>query len=276
VKPLQGVKILSLALNLPGPLVAREVRLLGAQVFKIEPHAGDPVQSYFPKLYADLHKGQKILKLDLKEKLSRKKLDVLLAKADLLLTSSRASALKSLGLTKSSLQKRFPRLSHVAITGYLSPHGSKPGHDLTYQASKGLIRPPELPVTLWADIAGAQKAVAICLACLYQKEKTKRGVHMQVSLAEALDFFALPLKYSLTTPGSLLGGGSPRYGLYQAKDGWIAVAALEEHFWKKLLVELGSEGERAALEKIFLEKPAADWQNWAEELDLPIVAVKRS
>jgi crotonobetainyl-CoA:carnitine CoA-transferase CaiB-like acyl-CoA transferase len=75
----------------------------------------------------------------------------------------------------------------------------------------------------------------------------------------------------------LLGGGYPLYGLYRANDGWIAVAALEPHFAKRLLAELGLEkADRTALERIFLQRKAASWEKWAVDLDLPLVAVRET
>jgi crotonobetainyl-CoA:carnitine CoA-transferase CaiB-like acyl-CoA transferase len=73
----------------------------------------------------------------------------------------------------------------------------------------------------------------------------------------------------------LLGGAYPLYGFYRANDGWIAIAALEPHFAERLLSELGlKKADRTALERIFLQRKAASWEKWAQELDLPLVAVR--
>jgi crotonobetainyl-CoA:carnitine CoA-transferase CaiB-like acyl-CoA transferase len=87
--------------------------------------------------------------------------------------------------------------------------------------------------------------------------------------------FAEPLAYGLTAPGGLLGGQLPGYNLYQAADGWIAVAALEAHFLQKLATELGLARLTAeTLAEAFVQRPASYWQGWAAERDLPIVAVR--
>jgi crotonobetainyl-CoA:carnitine CoA-transferase CaiB-like acyl-CoA transferase len=83
---------------------------------------------------------------------------------------------------------------------------------------------------------------------------------------------AEPLLYGTTAPGSLLGGGIPEYNLYQASDGWVAVAALEPHFKKRTEEALGVstvEQYRSA----FVTKSAAEWQAWGQQLDIPIVAI---
>ena len=51
-KPLRGLRIASLALNLPGPAALRRLADLGARCTKVNPPAGDPMQHYTPAGYA--------------------------------------------------------------------------------------------------------------------------------------------------------------------------------------------------------------------------------
>ena len=97
-------------------------------------------------------------RLDLKEEAGRLAMDALLLEADLLVTAQRPSALARLGLGAQALAERFPRLCHVAMTGHAPPHEEVPGHDLTYLAQAGILSPPALPPTLYADMAGAERA----------------------------------------------------------------------------------------------------------------------
>ena len=53
-------------------------------------------------------------------------------------------------------------------------------------------------------------------ALLWARARTGRGGRSEVSLVEALAPYADALRYGLLAPGTLLGGGSPLYGLYQA------------------------------------------------------------
>ena len=41
-QPLKGVRVLSLALNLPGPAALLRLRQMGAACLKLEPPGGDP------------------------------------------------------------------------------------------------------------------------------------------------------------------------------------------------------------------------------------------
>ena len=66
--PLSGVRILSLALNLPGPAALMRCAAMGAQCSKLEPPSAqpaaagtagvagaDPMAHYSPQAYADMH-----------------------------------------------------------------------------------------------------------------------------------------------------------------------------------------------------------------------------
>ena len=100
------------------------------------------------------------------------------------------------------------------------------------------------------------------------------GARSEVSLSESAGFFAEPARRGFTAPGALLGGGLPTYNLYPAREGWVAVAALEPHFGARLEREMGVRiAERNVLAFAFQERTAEEWQAWAEARDLPIVAV---
>lgn len=272
---LQGVKIVSLALNVPGPVAAARLTKLGANVTKVEPPTGDATRTAAPALYESLCQGQTVLRLDLKSPEGRAKLDELLVNADLLLASFRPSALQRLGLDWESLHARHPKLCFVGIVGYPAPLQERTGHDLTYQGDLGLLRPPQMPPTLFIDLAGAERAVSMALALLNRSARKGEAGCAWVSLHECARDLAAPLKAGLTSSDGLLGGAYPLYGFYRANDGWIAIAALEPHFAERLLSEFGlKKADRAALERIFLQRKAASWEKWAADLDLPLVAVR--
>src|SRR5437763_14218509 len=238
VPPLRDIRVVSLALNVPGPVAAARLCRLGAAVAKVEPPGGDPLAMACPAWYEELCAGQEVVRLDLKDAAGHAALDGLLEGADLLLTSSRPAALNRLGLSWPDLHVRFPRLVQVALVGHAAPHQDVPGHDLTYLASPGLLVPPHVPHTLLADLAGAEQAVSTALALLYARERGHGAAYAQVALADVAAAFAAPLRHGLTAADGFLGGGFAGYGLYRAQEGWIAVAALEPHSWRRLPEEL--------------------------------------
>jgi crotonobetainyl-CoA:carnitine CoA-transferase CaiB-like acyl-CoA transferase len=74
----------------------------------------------------------------------------------------------------------------------------------------------------------------------------------------------------------LLGGACAAYGVYPARDGWVAVAALEPQFRVALATQLGVDVEdRTALAEILRERSASEWQRWADERGLPLLALHR-
>jgi len=93
-----------------------------------------------------------------------------------------------------------------------------------------------------------------------------------VGLVESLEPLIGPLRHGLTTPQGPLGGASPTYRLYAAKTGRVAVAALEAHFERRLYEELQLP-PRADLASRFRDRDASEWEGWARDRDLPIVAV---
>ena len=274
---LEGLAVVTTALNLPGPAACARLRGLGAAVAKVEPPTGDPFERYQPGWYRRLHDGIAVQRLDLKQPGGRQRMDALLAGADLLVTAQRPSALARLGLDAASLGARFPRVCSLAITGHAPPDDEIPGHDLTYLAKHGLVVPGALPPTLFADMAGAERVVGVALAILRARDRSGRGEHATVPLEEAAAWLAAPRREGLTGPGTMLGGALAGYNLYAARDGWIAVAALEPHFARALAEALGlAELDVAALRERFAAQTATHWERWARERDLPLVALQDS
>ncbi|MEX0678974.1 MAG: CoA transferase [Pirellulales bacterium] len=277
MQPLAGIKMVSTAFNMPGPAAVWQLHRFGASVVKVEPPTGDPLARNCPELYRELTAGQHVVRLDLKQPAGREQIDAHLAEADLLLTSTLPSSLARLRLSWERLHAEFPRLCQVAIVGYAPPNEELTGHDLTYQASVGLLAPPAMPLTLLADMAGAQTAVTHALAVLQERARTGQGVFSYVPIAGALDFFTIPLRYDITAPGGRLAGTLPMYNLYPTRDGWLAVGALEPQFWAKMQELLGlKEGTYEELKGIFATRTAADWESWAIENRLPIAAVRKA
>jgi len=264
---LDGIRVITTAQNVPGPLAAARLRQAGATVTKVEPPEGDPFLALSPAWHAEMHVGIPIENLDLKTREGQARLAALLGDTDVLLTSQRPSALARLDLDPDSLRARFPRVRVLRIVGTVRDP-EQPGHDLTYQAQAGLLG-DGMPRTLAADVMTSERAFAAALALL----RLPGGSVMDVGLVESLDPMMAPLRHGLTSPGGTLGGGAPRYGVYGTKSGRIAVAALEPHFERELYrhLELPVSSDPS---RCFLERTAAEWERWARDRDLPIVEVR--
>jgi len=236
--PLAGVRVLSLALNLPGPAALMRCRAMGATCTKLEPPAGDPMGHYKRAAYEALHEGVAIEMADLKTEAGQQHLHRALESTDVLLTSFRPSALSKLGLDWDKLHARHPKLSQVAIVGAPGDRAEEPGHDLTYLAESGLVTGTELPPTLYADMGGALLASEAVLKAALRSDRTE-GIYLEVALNAAADWLALPRTWGLTTPDGAVGGAHAGYRVYPCADGRVAVAALEPHFAARLCEAAG-------------------------------------
>ncbi len=274
-KPLMNMRVVTLALNLPGPLAAKRLVEQGATVIKVEPPEGDPFGHYCADWYSELNAGQQIQVIDLKSDEGRKIFSELLSEAALFITAQRPAALRRLGLDWVTLHKDYPQLNHVAIVGYPAPNDDHAGHDLTYQAALGLLSPPNLPKTLIADLAGGERAATESLSLLMAYKEGREGMQRQIALSEAAEYMAQPLKYGMTNDGAFLSGILPEYSLYEASSGWVAIAALEPHFKKRLQDKLGLELlTKETLAEKMRTRAASEWVRWADEHDIPLVKVE--
>ncbi|MES2412690.1 MAG: CaiB/BaiF CoA-transferase family protein [Pseudomonadota bacterium] len=254
LRPLKGVRILSLALNLPGPAALMRCKAMGASCVKLEPPAptgaatgvtGDPMSQYAPAAYADMHRGIRTIAADLKTPAGQTALHRELAKTDILITSFRPSAIEKLGLGWKQLHKRYPALSQIAIVGSPGARAEEPGHDLTYLAENDLVTGLDLPATLYADMGGSLMTSEAALQATLSQRATGKGVLVEIALSDAARYVALPRHWGLTSPEGFVGGAHAGYGVYACKDGRVAVAALEPHFAKRLC-EAAGIGETGA------------------------------
>lgn len=255
---LKGIKVLDFSTLLPGPLASLFLAETGAEVIKIEkPLIGDEMRSSYPKWndesisFSMLNRGKKSLCLDLKDKNSLKVLKPLIEKADILIEQFRPGVMKRLGLDYANIKKINNKIIYVSITGYgqTGPKKMLAGHDLNYIGNTGLLslsmgsdENTRVPPALVADIAGGSyPAIINILLALRKRDLHQTGSYLDISMSDNLFpfmFWALGSgfvknKWPINSD-SLLSGGSPRYNIYQTKDGsYIAAAPLEDRFWKK-------------------------------------------
>lgn len=285
-QPLRGVRVLSLALNLPGPAALMRLAEMGARCTKVNPPAGDPMQHYTPDGYALLHKGVKHQTLDLKTEADQAALHKLLAQTDVLLTSFRPSALVKLGLGWKNLHKKYPALSLIEVVGAPGPLAEIPGHDLTYQAEVGLVNGMDLPPSLFADMGGALMASEATLKAVLALKTTGKGSHHEVALSDAAAWLALPRQLRMTTPDGAVGGAHAGYRMYACKNGRVAVAALEPHFAMRLceaagvklanpVKDLFKPATRQAIETFLAGQTRAQLDKLAEAKDIPLMTLPR-
>ncbi|MGV3709757.1 MAG: CoA transferase [Gemmatimonas sp.] len=297
VRPdLEGVRVVLFGLNLPGPAAAARLAAAGARVIKFEPPTGEPFAAMHHGWYEQMHAHIETRRVDLKSDAGREQLAHELSSADVFITAFRHASLERLALDHASLTRLYPRLCQVAIVGHGHDSADVAGHDLTYQAGSGLLLSdttgalPPMPSTLLADLVGVERTVAAVYSLLFARERGHATRYAEVALADCAYDFGLPARLGLTARGGFLGGANPFYAMYQTADGVIALAALEEKFWRALVAALPQEPVvngispgsmtaatpelRATLQACFLRRTAREWEDWARAHDIPLAAIR--
>ena len=202
-RPLAGVRVLDLTTFLSGPIAARALADLGADVVRVEPPAGDPTRAGTglapgdppSDFYLALHRDRRGVVLDLKNPVGSAVLADLVRVSDVLLENYRPGVTDRLGIRYEDLAPINPRLVYCTITGFGpdGPHSQFPATDGAVQAFGGVLEltgpvgslglPVPLPL---ADLVAGATAAQGVLAALVARERRGRGAHVDVSMLEAL------------------------------------------------------------------------------------------
>jgi alpha-methylacyl-CoA racemase len=283
VSALEGILVVDLTRHLPGPFASRELLSLGARVVRIEPPDGDPMRRVAPAWHEVLNRGKESIAIDLKSE--REQGRALCAQADVVIEGFRPGVAARLGVGPDDLPET---VVYCSITGFGlgGRHEQRAGHDLNYLGWAGLLADtaPALPPTQIADLAaGSLTAVNRILAALLERERTRRGAHIVVSMTHGAHRFGAHRLGGDPIP-RLLTGGLASYRVYETADGrHLTVAALEEKFFGRLCELLGRpelaerqfdpDGQAdlaAALAESFRARPLAGWLELFDDEDVAV------
>lgn len=243
---LEGTRILDVTELLPGPYATQVLCDMGAEVIKIErPGAGDGYRAMRASAFAAINRGKKSVTLNLKSDEGRDALLRLAGEADVLIEGYRPGVMERLGLGYDAMRAVNSRIVYASVSGFgqSGPMRDFPGHDLTYNAVAGVLSlcgrsdHPEYAVGIpVADLSGGLYAVTSILAALMLRERSGEGQYLDIALADTTLSLVGP-RLNSTKKSILCRAGND---LYETSDGRrIAVAALEDHFWKRLTKVLG-------------------------------------
>jgi crotonobetainyl-CoA:carnitine CoA-transferase CaiB-like acyl-CoA transferase len=204
-KPLEGIRIVEVAMWAFVPAAGGMLADLGADVIKVEPPAGDPLRGlqiggledhgrHVDFSWESYNRSKRSITLDLKQEAGRAALMRLLEGADVLLTNILPPARRALGIDADSLRARFPRLIHASgsASGPLGPENGKGGFDaITFWARGGISsalteEDAEFPVgppgpAFGDTLSGAMLAGAVC-AAIAKRAMTGEASAVDVSL----------------------------------------------------------------------------------------------
>ena len=251
--PLAGLVVVDVSQFLSGPYCSLRLMDLGARVIKIErPDGGDLSRRLYlsdteiggdSTIFHAINRGKESFAVDLKNESDLKALRGLLANADVMIQNFRPGVIERLGLDYEHVRSLNPRLVYASISGYgeEGPWVKRPGQDLLAQSRSGVMwlngdedqGPVPFGLAIADMLAGAACAQGI-LAALVRRGVTGKGGIVETSLLEALvdlqfevltthlnDGRRLPRRSSFRSAHAYL---SAPYGVYPAKDGFLAIA----------------------------------------------------
>ena len=266
MKPLSGVRIVSVEQFGAGPYGTMLLADLGAEVVKVENAAigGDPARKTGPYFLGDndseyfqvFNLNKKSVALDLRTKDGRAALLELAMTADALMNNLRGDLPAKMGLDYASLGKHKPSIVcvHLSAYGRDNSRASWPGYDYLMQAESGLMHltgePEGPPARIGApsmvdQTAGLTAALGL-LAAIIQARSTGKGCDVDTCL---LDVALHQLGYAATwylNDGLHLSRQhrSAHYALapvqtFPTADGWVFIMCMTDKFWLELTDAVG-------------------------------------
>jgi crotonobetainyl-CoA:carnitine CoA-transferase CaiB-like acyl-CoA transferase len=251
--PLAELLVVDMSQFLSGPYCSLRLMDLGARVIKIErPDGGDLSRRLYlsdteiggdSTIFHAINRGKESLAIDLKNEDDLKALRSLLEKADVMIQNFRPGVIERLGLDYEAVRKINPKLVYASISGYgeEGPWVKRPGQDLLAQSRSGLMwlngdenqGPVPFGLAVGDMLAGAAACQGI-LAALVKRGIKGVGSHIETSLLEALVDFQFEVLTTYLNDGRRLPKRSDfrsahaylsaPYGVYPAKDGYLAIA----------------------------------------------------
>jgi len=264
---LEGLRVLDLGWVYAGPFAGRQFADLGADVIKVEPYkTGALERNYYLIIERNgvkqssysvfLNRGKRSLSIDLKNEKGLDILRELIKKSDVMLSNMTPGAMRDLGLAYEDVSNINPGIIYCTIScfGHSGAYANEPGFDLIAQAASawcGQTDPPAPAPLAIGDSNAAMHATTAILAALYYRGKTGIGQNIDISMTDCLFH-----SHENTPPGYLFSGrtipayhhsrwasGYAPYGLMKGTDGSVAIAALSNALWEKLVRVMGKSYE---------------------------------
>ena len=255
--PLKGIKVIELGQVLSAPFAGSIFADLGAEVIKIERTiSGDDARTMGPAFrggdalnFHIFNRNKKSISLDLKDPEKLKKLDRLIAKADILIHNLRPGVTKDLGLDGETLTSKHPRLIYCEISafGHKGPMHMRPGYEPLIQAYSGLSStnggPGDPPIRIGASVCdqGSGMWVVIgALSMLTQRASSGKGGIVNTSLLETalawngqkndayLNLKQMPVKHASGHPSFV------PYEAFETLDGPVLICCGNDRLFQKL------------------------------------------
>ena len=255
MQPLEGIRIADFSHVMAGPFASHLLRLLGAEVIKVEsPGRGDAMRFYgndrrydgMSPAFIGVNVGKKSIVLNLKKPAALAAALKLVESADVVLENFRPGVMTRLGLGYDACKALNPGVVYCSISGYgqSGPLRDWPAIDNIVQATSGMMSlsgeagegSMRVGFPVVDTITGQLAAFAI-LAALFRRQKNGEGEYIDVAMLDAsLAFMTAAVVPFLVTgktlprTGNTGYSGQPTTGLFTAADGrQISLGVVQEH-----------------------------------------------
>jgi len=263
-QPLAGYRIADFSHVMAGPFCSHFLRLLGAEVIKVESLHGDPMRQYGPfrewdgmaPAFVAANVGKRSIAIDLKHPSGAQAAKRLVASCDVVLENFRPGVMQRLGLGYEVCRQLRPAIVYCCISGYGQSGLQRdyPAIDNIVQATSGMMAvggeegdpPARVGWPVVDTYTGTLAALAV-LAALLQRERFGEGQYIDVAMLDA----SLVMMTSLATPylvtgqmlprtGNIGYSGSPTAAMFPARDGTsISLGVVQDNQFGALCRAIG-------------------------------------
>ena len=266
---LEGIRVLDLGHFLSAPRCGQILAELGASVVKIEPPQGETMRILMSlagaeRILSVVNTNKRGITLNLKSESGRALFKELVKVSDVVVENFSYGTMEQMGLDYEHLAEVNPRLVYASISGFgdTGPEKDRAAFDIIAQATGGIMgaldvrdRPPGV---FFADlVSGAYAAMGIAFALLV-RERTGKGQRIDISMqdvmyahhfqahsiralgesaAETTGILGRPIEKLMTDHDNPL----PFWNSYRARDGYVAIVALTDRQWERLIRAIGRE-----------------------------------
>jgi crotonobetainyl-CoA:carnitine CoA-transferase CaiB-like acyl-CoA transferase len=293
--PLSGIRVIDLSMGWAGPLAARHLADMGAEVIKVEScerfdwwRGWEATPEWIAQNAAEqspsfntVNRNKLDVTLDLASADGAALLKRLVAIADVMVENYSAGVLPKLGLGYAELAKVNPQIVMLSMPafGTTGPWAGYRAYGSTVEHASGLPHltgeahwPPAMSHVAYGDAVGGLTGAAALLTALRHRKRTGEGQFVDLSQSEGL--FPLGahgiLEQAVTGKApQRLGNRSATcapHGVYPTRgaDQWLVLQVLTEPQWRALtelapmLAEFGDVADRLA-RRAELDAAVAAW-----------------
>ncbi|MGH6859141.1 MAG: CaiB/BaiF CoA transferase family protein [Phyllobacterium sp.] len=254
--PLAGIRVLDVSIMAAGPWTAAILGMLGAEVIKVEPPAGDgtrwalPTQQGMGTNFIAMNVNKKDIMLDLKTEEGAAYAKALAEECDIFVQNFRVGAMKRLGLDYEVLSAINPRLIYCSISGFghMGPLATAGCGDPIMQAFSGFAAQngavgdlaESFRFTGFLELSTGAIAVQDILAALVRRQETGLGQVINLSMLEAameMQFTRISELLGAHQASAPAGSANPAFApdrAYVAEDREIFVSVTRAKQWQAL------------------------------------------